>query len=59
MKKRIPRLIVHGGAWNIPEEYWTAHLQGVEKSVAEVYKNHRKFRQMVKNNTFLLNPSKT
>lgn len=37
MEKRIPKLIVHGGAWNIPEEYWDAHLQGVEKAVAEIY----------------------
>lgn len=37
MEKRKPKLIIHGGAWNIPAEYWTAHLQGVEKSVSEIY----------------------
>lgn len=35
--KRISRLIVHGGAWNIPEMYLTAHLQGVHQAVVEVY----------------------
>lgn len=33
----IPKLIVHGGAWNIPEEYEAAHLNGVEKAIAETY----------------------
>ena len=37
MEKRKPKLIVHGGAWNIPEEYWEAHLQGVEKAVADIF----------------------
>jgi beta-aspartyl-peptidase (threonine type) len=31
------RLIVHGGAWNIPEEYETNHLAGVRRTVAEVF----------------------
>jgi beta-aspartyl-peptidase (threonine type) len=31
------RLIVHGGAWNIPEEYEAAHLEGVHRAVAEVF----------------------
>lgn len=37
MEKRIPKLIVHGGAWNIPEEYWSAHLRGVDKAVGDIY----------------------
>ncbi|MBC8186386.1 isoaspartyl peptidase/L-asparaginase [candidate division KSB1 bacterium] len=32
-----PRLIVHGGAWSIPEKYEQVHINGVYKSVAEVY----------------------
>jgi len=32
-----PRLIVHGGAWSIPEKYEQAHIDGVYKAVAEVY----------------------
>jgi len=31
------RLIVHGGAWNIPEEYESDHLAGVRRAVAEVF----------------------
>ncbi len=31
------RLIVHGGAWSIPDEMDTAHLQGVQRALAEVY----------------------
>ena len=31
------RLIVHGGAWSIPDEMDTAHLQGVQKALEEVY----------------------
>jgi beta-aspartyl-peptidase (threonine type) len=31
------RLIVHGGAWNIPEEYEADHLEGVRRAVAEVF----------------------
>jgi beta-aspartyl-peptidase (threonine type) len=33
------RLIVHGGAWNIPEEYEADHLAGVKRAVAEVFPN--------------------
>ena len=32
-----PRLIVHGGAWNIPDEMDQAHLNGVHKAIAKVY----------------------
>lgn len=32
-----PRLIVHGGAWNIPTEMETGHIAGVERAIAEVY----------------------
>jgi len=31
------RLIVHGGAWNIPEEYEADHLAGMRRAVAEVF----------------------
>ena len=33
MKKNTPRLIVHGGAWNIPEAYWQNHLDGVHHAI--------------------------
>jgi len=32
-----PKLIVHGGAWSIPEAVETDHIHGVRQSVAEVY----------------------
>jgi len=32
-----PRLIVHGGAWNIPVELEADHIQGVHRAVSEVY----------------------
>ncbi len=32
-----PRLIVHGGAWNIPDEYEGAHVAGVRKAVLEAW----------------------
>jgi beta-aspartyl-peptidase (threonine type) len=32
-----PRLIVHGGAWNIPDEYVPDHLSGVRQAVESVY----------------------
>lgn len=32
-----PRLIVHGGAWNIPAAYHTDHLAGVRRAVADVF----------------------
>ncbi len=32
-----PRLIVHGGAWNIPDELDTDHLNGVRRAVEQVY----------------------
>ncbi len=31
------RLIVHGGAWSIPDEYVDAHLNGVGKALSEVF----------------------
>jgi len=37
MKIYIPRLIVHGGAWSIPDEMETDHVNGVYRAVAEVY----------------------
>lgn len=37
MNKTLPRLIVHGGAWNIPTPYEKAHLAGVRRAVSEVY----------------------
>jgi len=33
----LPKLIVHGGAWNIPEEFILAHLKGVQKAIEQVY----------------------
>lgn len=32
-----PKLIVHGGAWDIPGEYVDDHLNGVQKAVEETY----------------------
>ena len=32
-----PKLIVHGGAWNIPDEFERDHISGVHKAVADVY----------------------
>lgn len=32
-----PRLIVHGGAWNIPDEYEADHVRGVFQAVAVAY----------------------
>ncbi|MEZ4935081.1 MAG: isoaspartyl peptidase/L-asparaginase [Saprospiraceae bacterium] len=32
-----PKLIVHGGAWNIPDEYDAAHLNGVSNAVSAIY----------------------
>ena len=32
-----PRLIVHGGAWSIPDEQDYAHVKGVKAGVEEVY----------------------
>lgn len=34
MKSNPPKLIIHGGAWNIPDEYVQAHLEGVNKAAA-------------------------
>lgn len=33
----IPKLIVHGGAWNIPDEFVQAHLDGVEAAILQTY----------------------
>lgn len=33
----LPRLIVHGGAWNIPDKLVSRHLQGVESAAKQVY----------------------
>lgn len=32
-----PKLIVHGGAWNIPEKYEKDHINGVHQAAADVY----------------------
>lgn len=32
-----PKIIVHGGAWNIPAEYEQDHLQGVQRAVEQVF----------------------
>jgi len=32
-----PKLIVHGGAWDIPDEFVDAHMAGVHQAVAEIY----------------------
>ncbi|MCI0494087.1 isoaspartyl peptidase/L-asparaginase [candidate division KSB1 bacterium] len=32
-----PGIIVHGGAWSIPDEYDNDHIQGVYHAVAEIY----------------------
>ena len=32
-----PKLIVHGGAWNIPEEFISAHLNGVRTAVEHIF----------------------
>lgn len=32
-----PKLIVHGGAWDIPDEFVEDHLRGVEHAVAETF----------------------
>jgi len=32
-----PRLIVHGGAWSIPDEFDTAHMHGVREAIRTVY----------------------
>ena len=31
----VPRLIVHGGAWNIPKELFDAHIHGIKKAIEE------------------------
>lgn len=33
----IPKLIVHGGAWNIPDEFVAAHLNGVTNAIQKIY----------------------
>ncbi len=37
MKMKKPKLIVHGGAWNIPEDYVPAHLAGVRNAIETIY----------------------
>ena len=32
-----PKLIIHGGAWNIPDEYVEDHIRGVEKAINATY----------------------
>lgn len=33
----LPKLIIHGGAWNIPDEHVQAHLSGVRTALDETY----------------------
>ncbi|MFT5911985.1 MAG: beta-aspartyl-peptidase (threonine type) [Paraglaciecola sp.] len=33
----IPKLIIHGGAWNIPDEFVVAHLNGVQNAIQQIY----------------------
>lgn len=37
MKMTEPKLIVHGGAWNIPDKYDKAHLNGVQAAIEAIY----------------------
>lgn len=37
MKPMKPALIVHGGAWDIPNQVWDNHLRGVKASVEKGY----------------------
>jgi L-asparaginase / beta-aspartyl-peptidase len=37
MSNKIPKLIVHGGAWSIPDEFVDDHLRGVKNAVASTY----------------------
>lgn len=32
-----PKLIVHGGAWDIPDEHVDAHINGVRKAIEDIY----------------------
>lgn len=32
-----PKLVVHGGAWSIPDEFEADHIQGVHRAIADVY----------------------
>ncbi|HET6935301.1 MAG TPA: isoaspartyl peptidase/L-asparaginase, partial [Candidatus Angelobacter sp.] len=36
--RQLPVLVVHGGAWAIPDEMVEAHLNGVRKALAEGWK---------------------
>ncbi|NNF35245.1 MAG: asparaginase [Saprospiraceae bacterium] len=33
----VPKLIIHGGAWNIPIEYEKDHLDGIREALTRVY----------------------
>jgi len=33
----VPKLIIHGGAWNIPIEYEKDHLDGIREALTSVY----------------------
>ncbi len=37
MSKVQPKLIIHGGAWSIPDEFVAAHLNGVSKALKETF----------------------
>lgn len=37
LQKMQPKLIVHGGAWDIPGAYEAAHLRGVQTAVEQVF----------------------
>jgi len=32
-----PRLIVHGGAWNIPDKHIADHINGIQRTIAKIY----------------------
>ena len=35
--QRQPRLIIHGGAWSIPDKFVAAHLRGIQLALGKVY----------------------
>ena len=38
MAKVEPCLVVHGGAWKVPERLWNDSIKGVKKAAMEGYK---------------------
>ncbi|MGQ4832760.1 MAG: hypothetical protein ACP6IS_02530 [Candidatus Asgardarchaeia archaeon] len=43
-----PVIIVHGGAWNVPDELVEAHIKGVEKAVSIGMGYFRKWWQCIR-----------